>query len=95
MQITLCKTEVIDSIKEVGFAHAIASANANNPPGKGKTGFPVVFKLEDRYRIESQQRGLYCAVNGPNCIISVNINVFKIRNGIYYLGIYHYFCPQN
>ena len=59
-KIAFSKTEVVDSIKQIGFAHTISAANANNIFSKIEFLLIVVFELENRYRLyeKTQTKGL-------------------------------------
>ena len=41
------KTEIMNSVQQVGFAHAIASANSHDPLTKVKRPGAVIFKLKE------------------------------------------------
>ena len=45
-KIAFGKTEVMNCIQQVGFAYAIASANANNAFSKAKFLVKIIFKLK-------------------------------------------------
>jgi dephospho-CoA kinase len=44
-KIAFGKTTIVNGIEQVGFAHAILSANAHDPFGKGKVADLIVLKL--------------------------------------------------
>jgi hypothetical protein len=48
-EITPGKTEIINGIQQVGFAHAIASANTNNGFCKSKGRLRIIFILKEGY----------------------------------------------
>jgi hypothetical protein len=48
-KIAFGEAEVMDGIKQVGLAHAIAAANAYNALGKGKILLEIILELEERY----------------------------------------------
>ena len=46
-EITFGETQVVDRIKQIGLADAIAAGNPNDPLGKGEIRVKVVFKLKE------------------------------------------------
>jgi hypothetical protein len=53
-KIAFGETQIMNGIQQIGFAHTISAANANNALGKNKLLVEVVFELEQRYGIQSK-----------------------------------------
>jgi len=54
-KITLCKTEIMNGVEQVGLAAAVEPANAGNTPRERKRGLGVIFELEQRYGGKGEQ----------------------------------------
>lgn len=57
-EITFRKTEIIDRIKQVGFAGTVASADAHYLVGKNKLLERIVLKLKQRYGLQGKGQGV-------------------------------------
>ena len=59
-KIAFSKTEVVDGIKQVGFAHAITAANTNNIFSKIEFLLVIIFELKNLYGLykKAQTKGL-------------------------------------
>lgn len=56
-KIAFGKTEVMNGVEQIGFAHAIAAANAYNGFGKTYLLVKVVFELKKRYGVQLKIQG--------------------------------------
>ena len=59
-KIAFSKTEVVDSIKQIGLAHTIAATNANNIFSKIEFLLVIIFELKNLYGLyeKAQTKGL-------------------------------------
>ena len=48
------KTEIMNGVQQVGFAHAIPSADPGNAFGKAEFLLEIIFELKNRYVIQEQ-----------------------------------------
>ena len=59
-KITFCKTQVMNSIKQIGFTYTILSTDADNIFSELKLLLVIIFELKKRYRLykKIQERSL-------------------------------------
>jgi hypothetical protein len=51
-KIAFGKTEVMNGIQQIGFANAVAAANAHNAFGKVKLLMEIILELKQRYSVK-------------------------------------------
>ena len=53
-EITFCKTQIVNRIQQIGFAHAIAAANTHNALVELELLVKIIFELEKRYGVQAK-----------------------------------------